>query len=363
MTITPFVIGAQGIHAYSAVKQTPNTGHIPSLDLLRGIASLSVCLFHFTNGNPNFLPAGTLKHFGAGGWVGVEAFFVISGFVIPFALHRAHYTLSNFGTFLLKRMLRLDPPYLVSITIILGLGYLSGLVPGFRGPPFHVSFPQLALHLGYANAFVGYPWLNPVFWTLALEAQFYLLIGLVFPLLISARTGVQFGTMGALVVAALVFAKQEFVFHWLLLFLLGISTFQYRRRAVSLHAYVTVVAVLTCFCVVTYGMFVAAVGLLTAFAIAFLTGSMPPVAVFFGRISYSLYLLHAPIGGRVVNLGERFATTLPTQLIVICAAFAASVSAAWLLHQAVERPAQCWSSSIGYRKRVVAPSGFGPREA
>jgi peptidoglycan/LPS O-acetylase OafA/YrhL len=74
---------------------------LPVLDMLRGIASFAVCWFHLTNGNVAFLPAGILKSSGAYGWLGVEVFFVISGFVIPYALERSRYGINDCGTFLL----------------------------------------------------------------------------------------------------------------------------------------------------------------------------------------------------------------------------------------------------------------------
>jgi len=47
---------------------------------------------------------------------------------------------------------------------------------------------QIAGHLGYANAFVGLPWLNAPYWSLAIEFQFYILMGLALPLLMLAGT-------------------------------------------------------------------------------------------------------------------------------------------------------------------------------
>lgn len=111
------------------------------------------------------------------GWLGVPVFFVISGFVIPYAMYNAGYSLSHFGRFLAKRLIRLDPPYLASILLILLVGILPTFVPGFAGQ--RPSFPtaQVLAHLGYLNTFLGYQWLNPVYWSLAIEFQYYLLIG------------------------------------------------------------------------------------------------------------------------------------------------------------------------------------------
>jgi len=79
-----------------------------------------------------------------------------------------------------------------------------------------------------------------------------------------------------------------------------------------------------------------------------------PVLAWLGTISYSLYLVHVPIGGKIVNLGARYAHTLPTELLVLAIAVVASLGVAWLLWYFVERPAQRWSSAITYPLREYA---------
>jgi hypothetical protein len=70
---------------------------IDSVHTLRGIAALSVVWFHLTNGNAAFPPNSGLKTSGSKGWLGVEVFFVLSGFIIPFALHRSDYCSTSSG--------------------------------------------------------------------------------------------------------------------------------------------------------------------------------------------------------------------------------------------------------------------------
>jgi peptidoglycan/LPS O-acetylase OafA/YrhL len=160
---------------------------ITTIDALRGIASFAVCFYHLSYCSNICLPQGALKSVGSFGWLGVEVFFVISGFIIPYALHRAGYQLKQYGTFVLKRVVRLDPPYLATIALIIPLGYFSAMAPGFQGPPFTVSTSQVLLHLAYLNVFFGGNWLNPVFWTLAIEFQYYLLVGLLYPFISHKR--------------------------------------------------------------------------------------------------------------------------------------------------------------------------------
>ncbi len=118
------------------------------------------------------------------GYLGVDIFFVISGFVIPWSLYRSRYVLRDYPRFVLKRNVRLYPPYLASIAItILATNFV--LVPLFHIPRMTITGRDLLWHFAYLNDLVHVPWVNVVYWTLAIEFQWYLLIGLVLPLLAS----------------------------------------------------------------------------------------------------------------------------------------------------------------------------------
>src|SRR5919205_2516220 len=99
---------------------------IEVLDFLRGVASLAVAVLHLTN----VLRAdGLVRAVTSYGWLGVEVFFVISGFIIPYSLYKGGYDLRRFPVFVLKRVARLDPPYIATIVLILLLGVLSWYMP------------------------------------------------------------------------------------------------------------------------------------------------------------------------------------------------------------------------------------------
>ena len=57
---------------------------LPTLDALRGVASLAVMWFHFTL--QPYLSNDAIRRSGKYGWLGVEVFFVVSGFVIPYTM-------------------------------------------------------------------------------------------------------------------------------------------------------------------------------------------------------------------------------------------------------------------------------------
>jgi peptidoglycan/LPS O-acetylase OafA/YrhL len=69
-----------------------------------------------------------------------------------------------------------------------------------------------------------------------------------------------------------------------------------------------------------------------------------------GRISYSLYLVHLPVSGRVINFLSHHVLATPasraSQLLLLAAGTAASLLAAQLLYVCVERPSLRWSKRI-----------------
>src|SRR5260370_41397871 len=70
--------------------QGKGTPRVEIVDPLRGLAALAVAWFHFTNGS-GFVKTEWLQASGEYGWLGVDVFFVISGFVIPHSMYCGGY--------------------------------------------------------------------------------------------------------------------------------------------------------------------------------------------------------------------------------------------------------------------------------
>ncbi|HEV7903461.1 MAG TPA: acyltransferase [Pyrinomonadaceae bacterium] len=349
---------------------------IDGLDFLRGIASLSVCWFHLTSFTYHHTDGwfySFLRTSASYGWLGVEVFFVISGFVIPYALRRANYRLSAYPAFLLKRIIRLDPPYLVGILIFILLAFAyafhTGRPPEVEGAP--LTWARVLLHLGYLNMFFHQEWLNPAFWTLAIEFQYYILMGLAFPLFTSGRRQVR---LAALVCFAATpfFSGHElmpggvpfstFIFHFMFLFLMGITTFQYRVGLSGGAEYAATLSLVTLGAFVTLGAPSTVAGLF-AVSVICLYNRKNVVSDFFGNISYSLYLLHWPVGHLVLSiLGGKLlgASDDATKTVVLLVALGVSFAASYALYALVERPAQRWSSRIKYVHEGVSAPGTQP---
>jgi len=374
---------SQGLPLPISNEPVETPSRIYSLDLLRGVASFAVCWFHLTSFHyPT--PDGPIYHLvrisGTYGWLGVEVFFVISGFVIPYSLNRAGYKLNAYPIFILKRVVRLDPPYIVTIVLILilayGYAYYSGRPPEVENSP--IGMIRVLLHLGYLNMFFNYDWLNPSFWTLAIEFQYYLLMGLAFPLFNSRKKVVRWSTLFIFAFASLFSRSQllsegvpysPFIFYFALLFVMGIVTFQHHSDLIGRKEYVIQIVLSTAVAIVTLGLMPALAGLFGVAVINFYNRKNA-IAHFFGNISYSLYLLHWPIGHLTLSLvGSKLlgATGDVARLLVLAIALGVCLSSSYLLYLFVERPAQRWSSSIRYgskRKRTVEEvSGLAATES
>ena len=326
-----------------------------TVDALRGAAALAVCFFHFTSGQSYFAEVSYLRPAGAFGWIGVEVFFVISGFIVPYAMKQANYTLSLWPRFMAKRLIRLEPPYLVSIVLVMALGLASSVAPGFRGPPIDWSVPLIAAHLGYINAFVGMPWINPVYWSLAIEFQYYVLVGLALPAFCAGSPATRIGLVAAVAVLPLLMpgVGRWCIVPYLPIFAAGILTFLAARDLIPRLTYWASLVALGAYLGVTQGLAVSAATVVSAALIA--TVRLPhvgPVA-WLGAISYSIYLLHVPIGGRVMNLASRLPATPAIEIAAVAMAFGASILAAYALYVLVERPARDLAASISYRTSTV----------
>lgn len=89
-------------------------------------------------------------------------------------------------------------------------------------------------------------------------------------------------------------------------------------------------------------------GLITALLVCYVEFKTR-ITDFLGKISFSLYLLHVPIGGRIINLGGRYANTSWKVWGVLLVALIVTLIASWIFYKLVEYPSQKLSKRIKYR--------------
>ena len=335
---------------------TVSSSRLESVEVLRGLAAFAVMWFHFTLDTGNGISP-LLAASGSYGWLGVSLFFVVSGFILPFAMHAGGYRFpEKLGTFVVKRLVRLEPPYLVSVLLAAGPVYLFSVASGHPSPDPLQTPERLFQHIGYLNGFFATPWVNPVYWSLAIEIQFYLLLALLYPLFLgTAKT--RAATLALFLVSAFLIPSDLLVFHWAPLFAIGIVTFWAGAGMLSARGYVIALLASATAAIVTLGLDQAMAGTLGALFIRFV--QMPRVAVlsFLGSISYSIYLLHIPVWKKVGQYLPPFSSPLGDQLINLVIVIAVTLAAAFVLHVTVERPCQRLSAKLRYRPRIDRTTG------
>ncbi len=162
-------------HADTTSRPKAAGPRLAALDGLRLIAALAVAVYHLSvswridgqNPPQHFLP--NFAHLAIYGFLGVELFFLISGFVICMSSWRR-----GLGDFFVSRVSRLYPAYWVCILITALVVTLFPVVGGVpvSGTP---DLREIAVNLTMLQEPLGVAMVDTVYWTLFVELRFYLL--------------------------------------------------------------------------------------------------------------------------------------------------------------------------------------------
>ena len=161
--------------------ELPNLGlsggkrRIKELDGIRGIAILLVMMTHFGGINPSSNIESAWNHFANICWIGVDIFFVLSGFLITEILVETKGFANYLKAFYMRRVLRIFPLYYACVftffCIVVPIGKLIGRWPD-------IAWTEQLWYWTYTSnirtAYVDFVRPFQHFWSLALEEQFYL---------------------------------------------------------------------------------------------------------------------------------------------------------------------------------------------
>lgn len=274
------------------------------LDVLRGFAAMSVLLYHYTYiYGLRFGYHDQLLFKVPLGRIGVQVFFMISGYVIFMTLERTHRGLD----FAVSRLSRLYPAYWAAMLMTTMAVYFSGI------PQLQVTIKDFFGNLIMLP--IGFEMVDTVYWTLIVELFFYFVMLLLFygRLLNNIKTVLLVWVVMSILFPLLerqyeltrfiIYRKFQaiFIFDYVQLFGLGIILYLRRKsgRFNKLDFAIITICLLKQFLVDTY-----VVGLLILSFVIYiyllvinrLTRLNIKPLIFLGTISYPLYLIHRKIG-------------------------------------------------------------------
>jgi peptidoglycan/LPS O-acetylase OafA/YrhL len=323
-------------------SEIPRGQRLTQIDGLRAIAALSVVAFHYTTRFDQIFHHITPMKFGFQyGYLGVNLFFAISGFVIYMTLDGIRAPLD----FVVSRVSRLFPTYWVAVALTWTIVSIVGLTG------YGVTWKEGIINLSMLQSFFSVRDVDGVYWSLQVELLFYAWMLLLWVTkLLRYSVPICIGWVLLAGMAALAESvwgvKVSFVLkHFLLLewipwFVLGMIAYRtMRERAFSVNHGIVIVAAIvavaarsqissTIAAVVVFGLVWAA----SRGELGFLK-SRP--LVFFGMISYPLYLVHEQIGWIII---AKLEAQLASPWIAIVVATLCVTALATLLHNTVEVP-------------------------
>ena len=343
-------------------------GRLSSLQALRAIAALTVVAHHSFRATTVFavppprsilVPPPWLVQLGA---AGVDVFFVISGFLMTFISDPYFAGRKTPAQFLIQRMIRIWPPYVVASLLACGLIVLANRHQG-RWFSFDLQAYRLA-SLIFVPSFNEHGLLQPIIgpgWTLNYEAMFYACFALT--VLLGARLAfLKLATIisllfliGSLSPPGVIhaFLGDPVIFEFLIGAAIGFALkgqrFKPARPLVWITASIVLIAVLK-LCGFGAGQRLLAYGLPAAVlfvGIIALERSLawPRSLMLLGDASYSIYLIHTLVIYRVIDrtglLFHRFAvvSTILSSLLAIAAAAVTGLLFYWLIERPLLRAA------------------------
>lgn len=192
----------------SAENQSP--AHLDALTGIRGLAAWLVVLYHIRYSLLDLLPVSVIRVF-ARGYLAVDLFFVLSGFVLwyNYAPRLRAGGMSAAGTFLWRRIARIWPLHLAMLSVL--VAFALALIATGRDASFY-PFAELPLHLllmqnwGFTEALA---WNDPA-WSISAEWM----ASLLFPFVVLAVKWERLPAAALLVAGAMLFAAIP-LFFWL----------------------------------------------------------------------------------------------------------------------------------------------------
>jgi peptidoglycan/LPS O-acetylase OafA/YrhL len=313
-----------------------------------------VVIGHYTaRYNDFYTPINFPFKFSYGGY-GVQLFFLISGFVIFLTLNKTRHPLE----FVISRFSRLYPAYWVSVLLTFTFISIFSLPDTFKIPNTY----DVLVNLTMLQRWFRIQNVDPVYWTLAVELSFYIIMFLVF--LTNQLKKIEFLSIVYLtfIISTKIFEnhfgitipnviKVTFLLDYGNLFIAGIMFYKIIHKPQKNHYFILLACLFTEYFLHSESNMLIAAYFLIFYL--FTQGKLQFISIkpllFLGSISYSLYLTHQFIGYILIDNLYRMGLDTPWLLLLI--AMSLSIALAGFMRAYIEKPTQNWIRSCWHRSK------------
>ena len=324
---------------------------IPIIQGLRGFCALGICLYHFVSCTTDYIQTPWIINTFNLLSLNVEIFFVISSIVIPLSMIQNEYKYTHFGIFLKKRLIRVEFPFIASIFVAILYLNIRNFIPSSNPIDLSPSFLDTFLHFGYLIPFFeNHNWINPVYWSLSVEFQYYLYIAITFPLALSSKPINRFIFYAVYILPIYFISNHNMFFSWSPFFLFGISYVLWKLKKINSYEAATIFTITSIVVFMEINAIHVVIAFLSISLIHFCAKYSNRWFNNLGNLSFSIYLLHSVTGAPLINLLSHYLKEPWQKFGVIISGVVFTLIAARLFYSIVELPSQMWSKKIKYNR-------------
>ncbi len=338
------------------------------IESLRGIAALGVMCIHFATSTLPTIKPNPLGDFFQWAHLGIPIFFIISGFIIPYAMYTGGYTMAKAGKFFIKRMVRMVPPAWAALVLMFAVYYGAILYTGspIAGREWPGTDPlTVAGNLLFSFQLFEVGKYIDLYWTLEVEFQYYLVIIFLLPLILKYAGNQVVLTIILLAVNATYLLNDPdqprfMFFRDNAFFLIGMLLFLHKMNLITRTYFAFTAVIFVILCYVQHDMFALTASIICILSINYVKFNHP-VLSFLGMISFSLYITHH-MSGVVAEFVLRNVSGMtpsdPVKVVMLVVYCCISIFFAWIFYKVVEEPSWRWSKkiSLGRKKEKVLQS-------
>lgn len=326
--------------------------NISVINAYRAIGILIVVFSHYTVNVIGFFDSPALSYIHNVGKIAIVVFFTISGFVIPWWLKHAQYQIRDYGRFVARRMIRIEPPFIIALFLAIAYTYVRTLSPYYNGVDTIPTIKQILIQLGYLVPFFpGEEWIRGSYWTLAVECQWYLVMGLAFPLFFNKRLWVRV-SMYILVIVGVKLIGQ-YLFQYFPALLVGSLLCSYMTDTIGKKEYIIATAGILIFMLIDTNLLFVVGSVIIIPMILYVPDYKNKTLTFIGNMSYSIYLMHSITGVAVVNYFSHSVTNTFLKILVVIGGVLFTLICSYIFYRLVEKPAHKISLKIAINEHEL----------